>query len=569
MEKNVLLEELRALIAKEDPIGVNREVGEVKVKFEDYIIEEERKHQIAQLEAQDRGETIEDNQELADLKETFYSEYKAFKEKRKAILESRNAEEALHLSQKKALISKLKDVIENEENIGAAFGAFKEIQESWKKVGDIPRDKRDSIQAEYSKLLEDFFYNIKIYKELKEHDFHRNAQLKEAVISKLTELKTAEPIKDVEGHLKTLQNEWEDIGPVPNEDWERLKEQYWSTVRVIYDRINEYYDARRATLTENIAKKNALIAQMEELVSTIPSEMDVKHWDSLTKKVLELQAEWKTIGFGPKKDNEVVWKAFRSQCDAFFERKKEFYNSLQTVFSKVAEKKQALIDKAKELQQSTDWKTTSEKLIQLQKQWKQLGHAGQRNEQKLWKAFREACDSFFNSKQQHFAQADAEYASNGTAKKALIEKIEGYEVGADKKQVLADLKQFAADFNAIGKVPMKEKDSIYNAFKSALDKLYASIKLEGQEKEKVMYQAKLDMLAGSPDADRAFYNEKQHLRSQIDKIKSDIIQYENNLGFFANSKGADALKKEVQQKIDKANELITELKNKIKLIPNE
>ena len=201
--------------------------------------------------------------------------------------------------------------------------------------------------------------------------------------------------------------------------------------------------------------------------------------------------------------------------------------------------------------------------------WKEIGNAGQRNEQRLWKQFRGACDVFFDHRQKHFEAADAEFETNLAAKNEIIGKINAYAIPEDKKQALNDLKQFASDFNAVGKVPMKQKDAVYNAFKTALDKHYAELKLEGDEKHKVMFQARLDTLAGSPDSGRLFAREKADLRKRIDQFNHDVLQLENNLGFFSKSKGADALKKEVEKKIEKAKEEIVAIRQKIKLIPNE
>lgn len=446
---------------------------------------------------------------------------------------------------------------------------MKEIQESWKEIGDIPREKRDEIQSEYSRLIEDFFYNINIYKQLKDHDLKRNSQMKQEVIENLKGLASIDSIKEVEHQLKALQNEWEDIGPVSNDEWELMKDEYWKSVHAAYSRINTHYEEQRAVLTKNLELKQELLSNLTATVDSIPQETDIKFWDEATTKILAYQEDWKKIGFGPRKENEEVWLSFRAQCDRFFDLKKSFFGEIQKDFDKIADKKKVLIDKAIELKDSTNWKETSNQLINLQKQWKALGSSGQRNEQKLWKQFRAACDVFFDNRQKHFEAADAEFESNLVAKNEIIEKINAYSISSEKKQALNDLKQFASDFNAIGKVPLKQKDSIYSAFKTALDKHYAELKLEGEEKNKVMFQAKLDTLAGSPDSTKLFAREKADLRKKIDVLQQDILQLENNLGFFAKSKGADALKKDVEKKIERAKDEILAIRQKIKLIPNE
>lgn len=568
MENNTWIIELTKLAQNEDALSVSRDVNELKSHFEDFILEEERKDQVASMEAKEKEEVFEST-DFRPLKDAFYVVYSEYKERRKAKIDERNNLETENLKLKRALITRLKEVIEKEENIGAAYTAYKEIHESWKKIGDIAREKRDEIQHEYSRLLEDFFYNMKIYRELKDHDLKRNLQLKIDLIAQLEVLKNHESIKEVEGLLKSLQNEWEEIGPVVNEEWEGLKVKYWEQVRAIYDRVNSFYDIRRTALQENLTKKKELLTVTEEIIASAETNDSVKLWEGTTEKLLAVQEQWKAIGFGPRKENEEIWQVFRGMCDEFFAKKKVFYGTIQQKFGKIAEGKQKLIDQALSLKDSTDWKNTAEKLVQLQKQWKTAGHAGQKLEQKLWSDFRGACDSFFNSRQKHFESQDKELETNLLAKQAIIQNIESYKVSEDKKQTLTDLKEFTNAFNAAGKVPMKQKDTIYNAYKTAIDKIYDQLKLEGEEKDKILFEARINTLSSSPDAERLFTREKTEIRQQIEQIKSDMMQYENNLGFFANSKGADVLRKEVEAKVHASKNKIETLKHKLKMIPNE
>lgn len=568
MEKMAFLDELKTLTANENALSVSRDVNELRTRFDDYVLEEERKKQVAVLEAKANGESVEFEREDDPIRNEFYEIYTVYKEKRTKAIDEKNTLQADSLRQKKALISRLKAVIENEENIGVAFGAYKEIHEAWKKVGDIPKEKRDEIQAEYSRLLEDFFYNMKIYRELKEHDLHRNEQVKKGLIAKIQNLLTISNTKEVEKTIKSLQNEWEEIGPVGRDNWEEIKKLYLESVRAIYERINKFHDERRVTLHDNIEKKQILLDKLKSVISTSSELKTTKLWEEKTQEVFDIQNAWKTIGFGPKKENEEIWALFRAECDAFFASKKEFFDGLRNEFDALAEAKQKLIDQANQLKTSTDWKVAGEQLILLQKKWKNIGNAGQRNEQRLWKEFRSACDEFFNAKSAHFAEQDKFNDSNLTAKQELVAKIEAYTLPEDKKQAIEDLKGFSHEFNAIGHVPVTQKDTIYNAYKTALDKLYVALKLEGQEKEQVMFQARIDTIQASPIAAKLLDKEKMELRRQIDTIKQDISQYENNLGFFANSKGANAMKEEVERKIANSKRKIEELTRKIKMIPN-
>jgi hypothetical protein len=564
MEKVALLESLKTLSQQEDVLSVAREVSELRSRFEDVVIEEDRQFQIKQLEAQERGETVEEQPEDL-IRNEFYTLYGEFREKRNTAQRERKETEEANLRRKRSLIDRLKVVIEKEENIGAALTAYKEIHEQWKEVGDIPREKRQDLQSEYSRLLETFFYHIKIYRELREHDLHRNQQLKLDVIKRIQALAGVENIKDVEQSIKALQNEWDETGPIGNEEWENIKNLYWDAVRAAYTRIQSFYDEKRTEIAENLEKKKSIAQRAAELVEQVKAEVP-KDWKAVTDVLIGLQNEWKTIGFGPRKENEDIWKEFRASCDAFFETKKSFFDTIRSEFDGVAEKKQALILKLEAIKTSTEWKSATEKIVALQKEWKTLGNAGHKFEQKLWKEFRAACDHFFDAKQAHFSEQDKALAGNLTAKNELIETIKSTVLPEDKKEALALLRDFAAAFNAIGFVPMKEKDNVFQAYREALNGHYEKLKLEGAEQDRMMFQAKMDTMKASPDADKAMAREKADLNEKMNQLKSDILQYENNLGFFAKSKGADALRKEVENKIAAAHRKIEDIKNKIKLL---
>ncbi|MEN9303241.1 MAG: hypothetical protein RL264_1670 [Bacteroidota bacterium] len=569
MDTPTYIEQLQALFEKEDLIGLGREISTLRQSFEDYIIEEERKDQVLGLEAAEKGETYEPRDFKAE-KSAFSELYQKVKDKRKAQLELKNAFESENLRLKKELIEKLRKVIESEENIGSAFSAQKEILEEWKKIGEIPREKRDDIQRDFSRLMELFFYNIKIYRELKDHDYKRNHQLKEDVIFKLKQLRTSQQnIRDIENTLKTLQDDWETIGPVKNEEWEELKNQYWEAVRSVYDKINAHYEEQRANLMENIQKKRAIIEELRGQLDGIDKIEKAKDWEAKTDFVLKAQENWKTIGFGPKKENEAVWAEFRQLCNSFFDAKKDFNRAADAVYKENANKKRELIQEAQAMQDSTEWKTTAEKIIQLQKKWKKIGNAGNRFENKLWAEFRAACDHFFNAKENHFAAQDASLVTNLEHKNNLITRLETLELPSEKQEALTQLREISNEFNGIGHVPMKDKNDVYNRFKKAMDSKYAALNLDEREKEMVLFKAKIETLHSSPDSQRQFRGERQELRKQIDLLQKEMMTLENNLQFFARSKGADSLKKEVEAKIARAGEKVKALQAKMKLIPNE
>ena len=569
MDLQQQIAQIQNLLAQEDLVQLGREAGQIKQLFEDQLIELERVEQVKRLEAQDKSEHYEEV-DYTELKEAFFALYQEFNTKRKAQQQLQQTLEQQNLKLKKDLIVRLKEVIDNEEKIGTAFQSYKEIHETWKKIGAIPREQREAIQKEYSRLLEIFFYNIKIYKELKDNDYRRNKQLKEDLIFKLKQLRVAQvSLRDLEAQLHALQDEWEEIGPVLNEDWETMKVAYWDAVRSIYDKINEHYEAQRQVLKANIEAKKNLIATLQERLTALDTWNNFKDWETQTAFILELQAKWKSIGAGGRKENEAVYAEFRALCDTFFNAKKAFNKEKDAASSEIANQKKVLIEKALAISTSQDWKNTADALKKLQRQWQELGSAGQRFENKLWKEFRAACNVFFDARQAHFGQQDAENETNLAAKRALIDELEKLSLPTDKQEALAKLRALQQQFNEIGPVGIKERQNTYEAFKKHMDAHYQALKLEGQEKERVLFQAKLEGHLSSPDKLKLLQAERNDIRKQIDALQKEMLTLENNLGFFARSKGADQLRADVQKKIDAAQEKIKGLRAKLKLIPNE
>ncbi len=569
MELQQYIDQLIELSQQDDLLQLGRAASDIRQTFEDMLLELERQEQIKRLEAAEQGSNYEEI-DYKPVKEAFFTAFKEFTSKRKEQQQLQQSLETQNLKLKKELIVRLKEVIDNEEKIGSAFQSYKEIHETWKKIGTIPRDQRESIQKEYSRLLEIFFYNIKIYKELKDHDYRRNKQLKEDLIFKLKQLRVANLAqRELETQLHALQDEWEEIGPVQNEEWETMKGAYWEAVRAIYDKINEYYEAQRQQLKSNIDAKKSLVAALEERLKLASEWLNFKDWETQTAFVLDLQAQWKTIGSGSRKENELVYQEFRTHCDAFFAAKREFSLAQDSAHQLVVDKKKALIEKANSLSKSTDWKETTDLFKKLQKEWQQLGSAGPRNENKLWKAFREACNVFFEARQAHLESQDAANATNLLAKQALIEALKSYELPTNKQEALGKLREFQKQFNEVGPVGFKERQATYIAFKTRMDELYSALKLEGQEKDRVLFEAKLESINASPDKQKLLQAQRQEIRKQIDVLHKEVLTLENNLGFFARSKGADQLRQDVEKKILGAQEKIKALRSKLKLIPNE
>ena len=565
--KTEIIEKIEALINHEDILSVGDDFKSLTDEFYKIINEEERLFEVEKVERLEAGEKEEEiNRPIDELVEKFKEVTQAFKEKRKSLIEAKKAGEQANLTTKKGLITELKELIAQEEHIGKAIKAIQDIQKRWREVGPIPRDKRQDIQKDYSNLMDEFQYNINIYKEIKEHDLTKNAASKETVIDKLKDLENEKSIKIVEQKLHQLQDEWNDIGGTTAEAWESLKENYWNTVNGLYGKIRDFYDGRRAEQKENIIKKLALIDKVDEVLALEPN--DTKTWKNATDQILAIQAEWKTVGFGPKKENLIVWKGFRAKCDQFFDAKNDFFKDINADFDKVKVKKEALIEQLSEVKNSENWNETTKLIVNLQRQWKQLGSAGQRNENKLWKKFREPIDAFFAKKDAHFEALDSANEGNLKLKEELIKKIESFEVSKNAKADIAQLQEFSKEFSNIGNVPYKEKDRIYKAYKAVLDAKYSHLDMDKAEKEAILYKARIESIYNSPNMERELDKEALFLRGKIDGLVKEKTQVETNLSFFANSDPKSPLLKSVTSQIEGLESDIKSLKAKLKALYN-
>lgn len=485
-----------------------------------------------------------------------------FKDRRKAFRKKKEEEEKVNLIAKRAILNEFKELVENEENIGAAFSKRKEIQERWKEIGNVPKDKFEDVQSEYSKLNDFFNYNINIYKEIQEHDLKRNYSLKNKIIFDLNALKEEKSIKKTQSALNELLGEWDEIGPTFQEKWEELKDQFWGNVNELRTKIKNHYIAQAEKLENNLTVKLELIEKSKELITL---DFDsIKGWNSATEKALSLQDEWKKTGAVSKEKNKEIWEEFRANFDVFFGKKNEYFKALKKDNSKNLNRKKEIVTKAEEIKHSDDWKNTTMELKKLQSQWKEIGHTG-RGEQKVWEQFRAACDFFFNNKKEYFANRETIEKANMVKKQEVIKEIEAFKLPDNSSEAIQKLKEFSAQFLEIGNVPFKQKDEVYNEYKTSLDKHYDSLKLDRREKTKINYKNKLEGMMKKGNSG-TINKERDYLKRKLTNLNNEIGQYENNMGFFGTSKGAEKMKAEIQKKIDKNKQEIETVRQKLKLI---
>ncbi len=484
----------------------------------------------------------------------------AFNQRVNDIRRKKIKEEADNLAAKKAIMDELKSLIAGEENIGSAFQRFTDLHEKWKSIGSIPQQAYRELQSDYSHLRDEFFYHIRIYKELRDHDLRKNTALKQALIADMTSLGEKDNVKELESMVKDYQEKWHQIGPVVKEEWEAIRDGFWNATRVVYEKVHEYYKARRAEHEINLQAKQAMI----EKVMAIAQQTEgagAKEWKTLTDQVLEAQNAWKSIGFATKKDNERIWKEFRNACNTFFDAKKAYFDKLKDQFKDARERKQALLAEALKLKDSTEWRQSADKLKTLQQQWKEAGSAGPRDENRLWTRFREACDGFFQNRKATFEKLDAEQAVNAQEKEALLAEIEGFQLTGERNKDVDALKAFSLRWMNSGRVSPKQYDAFSERYRAALDKHYGQLKMEGEERNRMRFQNHVDELKSGPDGKDRVERESRFVKRKIEELEIEMRQMAGNMGMF-NFKSASgaAMKEDMEKKIEKLGRDVERLK---------
>ena len=476
-------------------------------------------------------------------------------------------EQAKNLIIRQEIVSKIKDISQLSDNVGAAVRMLGELQKKWKEVGAVSSHKYKDIQAEYSKAIEDIYYNLKIFRDLQEHDLKKNFELKTEIIEKLRSLQQSNKIKETERLIKIYRNEWDEIGPVPAPKWDLIKQNYKEVLDQTYIKIKAHYHSFEEQKENNLKLKQEILEKIKELISSV--EPKANKWNEATEKVISFQSQWKKIGRTKENENEKTWAEFRNLCDSFFEKKKEFFTGLNQNYSNNRKIKSDLISQAEALQNSMDWQKTGLDLIKLQDTWKKHPGNGDKEESKLFFRFRKACNTFFDAKKKHFENIEASYDINLLSKEEMLKQFNEFKLSDDNNKNREQLKSFSTEWNAIGMVPMKDKKRINDAFYSRLDAFYEEMNIDKKEKGVIQFKTKIDRLAASENAFDLLLKESDFLKKLSDEINANIRTYDNNLGFFKTSKGSNSFLKEIIDKIEIEKSKVTELAEKRKLISEQ
>jgi hypothetical protein len=560
--KSELVETLGLIIDNRPPAEIREDVDRIKGLFYKKIRAEAEERKTKFLES---GGKIEEYKIYVDPLDHRVKELlDKYREKKTDYSKIQEAEKYDNLKKKYEIIDKIKDLVNREESINKTFHEFRELQNEWHTTGIVPQSSLKDLWENYHHNVEIFYDYIKINKELRDLDLKKNLELKVRLCERAEELLLEPNPINAFRLLQDYHNQWREIGPVPaetkNEIWERFKE----ATSKINKRHHEYFEKQKDDQRKNLDAKIALCEKVEEI--NLLELKNFKDFDEKAETVVELQKMWRTLGFAPKKQNNRVYQRFREGCDAFFEKKRGFYADNKEVQQTNLQMKTELCIQAESLQESTDWKATSDSLIKLQKEWKEVGPVPRKQSERIWKRFRKACDHFFNLKAEHFATLDTSYEDNLKAKTAIIEELESFDPGADVQVAFDRLKEIQRKWTEIGFVPFNMKEEITNRYRNALNKQFDKLKIGEDDKNILKYRTKLDNLKANPKASRKVRNEREKFFIKIKQLESDIVLWENNIGFFAKSSKADNMIKEVEDKIDNAKKMIKILEEKVKMI---
>ncbi|MGM0551857.1 MAG: DUF349 domain-containing protein [Bacteroidota bacterium] len=563
MTKEELLAALKRVIETQPITDIRPQVEAIKTAF--FQLQEERQEAMKAMFVKEGGDEEEFEPEDDLTEKAFREQLKHYRKLKASYNREQDKVKDINLEKKYALIEQLKGLLEKKESIGDTFKEFRDIQQNWKEIGPVPQQKLKDLWSTYHHHVEKFYDYIKINKELRDLDWKKNEQLKEQLCEQAEELLNEPNVVTAFRTLQKYHAQWREIGPVHPELKEPLWERFRSATKEINHRHQEHFKKLKDEQKDNLIKKEDLCQQAENLAEG--NYESHKEWKQKTDEIINLQKVWRTIGFAPKKDNNKIYARFRAACDVFFEKKREFYAKNKQWQEENLEKKIRICEQAESAKDSEDWKATTDKLINLQKEWKAIGPVPRKDSDKIWKRFRAACDQFFDRKSDFFKHIDERYEENMKLKHALIEEVQNYEFSENVEDNFEALKGFQERWSEIGFVPYKMKDKIQNAFREALNKQFDKLRIDDTEKKLLKFQTRLDNISNKPKADFKIRHERDKYMNKLRKLESNIQVWENNIGFFApESKAANSMIHEFESKIAKAREEMVLLEEKIRMI---
>ncbi len=534
-----LSELFRSLKESADSMARSKEAENIKSAFYKLLGKLKGENPDAENSLSNPFEAVEEN---------FKAVYADYKKERAEFNRQQEAQREANLAAKKQIIDELKALVEKDEDASASFPAFRELQNRWRDAGPVPVNAYRDINDTYQFYVEKFYDMVKISRDLRDLDFQKNLEAKEKFCEAAEKLAENENVVSAFHELQKLHEQWKEFGPVAKEKREDIWNRFKAATSVINKRYQAHFEGQKEEQLANLSAKQALCEQVEEIAAKeITSSSE---WNELSRKIQELQEEWRKIGFATRKENQKVYDRFRAACDAFYGHKRDYYNQFKDSMNSNLEKKMSIIEKAEALKTSTEWKKATDQFIELQKQWKEIGAVPRKKSEQIWKRFRAACDEFFAERDKN-AKPENDFYGNLKAKKKVIEDIKAYVPSEDETANAEALREFNERWQAIGHVPFKEKDAVNDAFRAAV-----------KEKFPLLQSSRRPQGAGRPS--KAPRSEHDILMEKHRQLQQDITTYENNIGFFAASKNSAPLIQQMQERIEQAKAELKELEAKIR-----
>jgi hypothetical protein len=447
------------------------------------------------------------------------------------------------------LIDRMKELTESQDDFNKLYNEFKEIQQRWKEAKPVPQEHANELWKNYQVYSERFYDLIKINSQFRDYDFKKNMEFKTALCETVEKLESETDIVSAFHQLQKLHQQWREIGPVSRDQRESLWARFKAASVVVNKRYQEHFEGLKSKEHDNLEAKIAICEEIESI--DFSNLKTFKEWEAKNAEVIAAQEKWKHIGFAPKKHNVKVFERFRAACDVYFNHKGEYYRQIKDEMDKNLGLKKALCEKAEALKNNTDWKDTSDKMIALQKEWRTIGAVPRKHSDVIWKRFISACDHFFEQKNKNGSSHKTAEQSNLVAKKEIIEKINELDKSLGNDEALALIKDYMAQWNAIGFVPFKEKDRIYKEYHDAVDKQFDRLKVDHNDRKMQTFRTNLNDMTSGEKGKGKLYGERDKLMRTYERMKGELQTYENNIGFLSiSSKGGGGLIKEMERKID-------------------
>ncbi len=503
---------------------------------------------------------VEDDPYESEIKE----QLKRYRDLKSEFNKTQDDQKHHNLEEKYKIIEEIKELTNNKESINRTFQEFRELQKRWRSLGPVPQQNVKDLWDTYHHHVEAFYDYIRINQELRDLDLKKNLESKIHLCERAEELLLESNVVEAFRILQDLHDQWREIGPVPAE----MRIEIWNRFKEATSKINrkhqEHFVDLKTEQKKNLDTKNALCEKAEELCNTeINSNKD---WTNKSHELMELQKVWKSIGFAPKKDNAKIYKRFRDACDTFFNRKREFYGVFKEEQNNNLQLKIDLCIQAESLRDSNEWRKTTEELIALQQRWKEIGPVHHKQSEKVWKRFRSACDTFFERKSKHFSEIDSSFGSNLQKKLELIKQIEEFQITENAEDSLKNLNDFQRQWAEIGFVPLKDKDEIQEKYREAVNKKFDALRIDDSHRNLLKFKTKLEDFLEKPNGMQRVRQEREKYITRLKQLESDIVLWENNIGFFARSRNAESVIRDVESKIENTKKDIELLNRKISMI---